>query len=143
MSLLYPRIKNLHVKVKEWNDQIIFLRKIDTGSCDHSYGIQVARLAGVPRKVIMRAKEILGNLENMELTPDHKPVLARHREEAKFISRIQTDLFASDEGIQLNIMDSVHGEIMSQLQNLDINGLTPLDALNMISELKKKAMQAS
>jgi DNA mismatch repair ATPase MutS len=89
----------------------------------------------------MRAKEILGNLENMELTPDHKPVLARHREEAKFISRVQTDLFASDEGIQLNIMDSVHGEIMSQLQNLDINGLTPLDALNMISELKKKAMQ--
>ena len=47
LSILYPRIKNFHVKVKEWNDQIIFLRKIDTGSCDHSYGIQVARLAGI------------------------------------------------------------------------------------------------
>jgi DNA mismatch repair protein MutS len=80
MALIYPRIKNLHIKVKEWNDQIIFLRKIDNGSCDHSYGIQVARLAGVPKKVIIRAREILSNLENMELTPDHKPVLARHRE---------------------------------------------------------------
>jgi len=141
MSLLYPRIKNFHVKVKEWNDQIIFLRKIDTGSCDHSYGIQVARLAGVPRKVIMRAREILGNLENMELTPDHKPVLARHREDVKYLAKVQTDLFSSVQEVQLNIMDTVHGEILSQLQNLDINGLTPIDALNLLSELKKKALQ--
>ncbi len=139
MSLMYSRIKNLHIKVKEWNDQIIFLRKIDNGSCDHSYGIQVARLAGVPRKVIIRAREILGNLENMELTPDHKPVLARHREDAKLMAKVQTDLFG---GVQLNIMDSIHSEILSQLQNLDVNGLTPLDALNLLSELKKKAQQA-
>jgi DNA mismatch repair protein MutS len=140
MALIYPRIKNLHIKVKEWNDQIIFLRKIDTGSCDHSYGIQVARLAGVPRKVIIRAREILANLENMELTPDHKPVLARHREAANGTQAgpSQTDLFASG-GVQLNAMDAHHGEIIQQLQNLDVNDLTPLDALNLISELKKKA----
>jgi DNA mismatch repair protein MutS len=137
MSLLYPRIKNLHIKVKEWNDQIIFLRKIDTGSCDHSYGIQVARLAGVPRKVILRAREILSNLENMELTPDHKPVLARHREEKKEQERTQTDLF----GVQLNAMDSAYLEIIQHLQNLDINGLTPLDALNELANLKKKSLQ--
>ncbi|MBN2189569.1 MAG: DNA mismatch repair protein MutS [Chitinispirillaceae bacterium] len=136
MALLFPRIKNLHIKVKEWNDQIIFLRKIDAGSCDHSYGIQVARLAGVPKKVLTRAREILANLENMELTPDHKPVLARHQKEASRIG--QTDLFA---GVQLNAMDAQHAEIIQQLQNLDINGLTPVDALNLIAELKKKTGQ--
>lgn len=139
MALIYPRIKNLHIKVKEWNDQIIFLRKIDNGSCDHSYGIQVARLAGVPKKVIIRAREILSNLENMELTPDHKPVLARHREALAGGAPLeQTDLFATG-GVQLNIMDSHHAEIMEQLNAVDINALTPLDALNLVAELKKKA----
>ena len=138
LALLFPRIKNLHIKVKEWNDRIIFLRKIEEGSCDHSYGIQVARLAGVPRQVIIRAKEILANLENMELTPDHKPVLARHRDEKSAVaSDKQTDLIA--EGVQMNLMDSMQGEIIQQLQNLDINSLTPLDSLTMLSELKKKA----
>jgi DNA mismatch repair protein MutS len=139
MALIYPRIKNLHIKVKEWNDQIIFLRKIDAGSCDHSYGIQVARLAGVPRKVLIRAREILSNLENMELTPDHKPVLARHsdRPDAAPPSG-QTDLFAGG-GVQLNMMDAHSSEIIQQLQNLDVDSLTPLDALNLIADLKKKA----
>jgi DNA mismatch repair protein MutS len=142
MALIYPRIKNLHIKVKEWNDQIIFLRKIDAGSCDHSYGIQVARLAGVPRKVLIRAREILSNLENMELTPDHKPVLARRRDKvggsAGALSLEQTDLFAGG-GVQLNIIDAQASEIVQQLQHLDVNALTPLDALNLVAELKKKA----
>jgi DNA mismatch repair protein MutS len=125
--------------VKEWNDRIMFLRKIESGSCDHSYGIQVARLAGVPRKVILRAREILGNLENMELTPDHKPVLARHHD-ASNVTKEQTDLF---NGVQLNAMDSVHAEIVQQLQNLDVDGLTPRDALNLLAELKKKAHSGS
>jgi DNA mismatch repair protein MutS len=99
----------------------------------------VARLAGVPRKVIIRAREILANLENMELTPDHKPVLARHREEKAATERIQTDLFSS--GVQLNAMDSIHAEIVNHIQNLDINGLTPIDALNVLSQLKQKASQ--
>ncbi|MDR0308168.1 MAG: DNA mismatch repair protein MutS [Chitinispirillales bacterium] len=131
MSLLFPRIKNLHVKVKEWNDQIIFLRKIDTGSCDHSYGIQVARLAGVPTSVILRAKEILSNLENMELTPDHKPVLARKAAE--------TD--KPEESVQLSIINAHALDITARLKTLDINSLTPLDALNMLSELRRKAVE--
>jgi DNA mismatch repair protein MutS len=65
-----PRLKNFNVAVREWNDQIIFLRKIVAGSTDKSYGIQVARLAGVPRPVIERAKVILRNLEESELTPE-------------------------------------------------------------------------
>lgn len=134
LSLLFPRIKNLHIKVKEWNDKIIFIRKIDEGSCDHSYGIQVARLAGVPKKVIIRAKEILSNLENMELTPEHKPVLARHHNEEEK-AKPQTDLF---EGIQLNLIDSAKIEIIEQLKNIDINSVTPIEALNLLAEIRNK-----
>jgi DNA mismatch repair protein MutS len=138
MALLFPRIKNLHIKVKEWNDRIIFLRKIDEGSCDHSYGIQVARLAGVPKPVIMRAKEILANLENMELTPDHKPILARRHEEKKSKAPLlQTDMFA---GEQLDLMDSLNAEIIQQLQNINIDNMTPVEALMILAELKKKAV---
>lgn len=133
MSLLYGRIKNLHVKVKEWNDQIIFLRKIDEGSCDHSYGIQVARLAGVPRNVITRAREILTNLENMELTPDHKPVLARKNGGAPSVQ--------DSDGVQLNIIDAHALEIVTRLKTLDVNDLTPLDALNILSELRSRALE--
>jgi|WetSurMetagenome_2_1015567.scaffolds.fasta_scaffold01519_3 DNA mismatch repair protein MutS len=137
LALLFPRIKNLHIKVKEWNDKIIFLRKIDQGSCDHSYGIQVARLAGVPRAVIIRAKEILANLENMEFSPDHKPILARHKEGRK--NAKQTELFGAETGVQTNMIDSLKGEILQQLIDMDLNRLTPLDALNLLAELKKKA----
>jgi len=65
-----PRIRNFNVAVREWNDQIVFLRKIIEGGTDKSYGIQVARLAGVPREVLERAKVILVNLEESELTPE-------------------------------------------------------------------------
>jgi DNA mismatch repair protein MutS len=63
-------LKNFNVAVREWHDQIVFLRKIVEGGTDKSYGIQVARLAGVPKTVLARAKEILGNLEESELTPE-------------------------------------------------------------------------
>ena len=79
-----PRVKNFNVAVREWNDQIIFLRKIVAGGTDKSYGIQVARLAGVPRPVLDRAKEILSNLEESELTPTGRArSSARQRERQK------------------------------------------------------------
>jgi DNA mismatch repair protein MutS len=139
LALLFPGIKNLHIRVKEWNDRIIFLRKIGEGSCDHSYGIQVARLAGVPREVIIRAKEILSNLENMELTPDHKPVLARHHD-AKKKSDAQANLF---DGVQMNLLDSSGIELVQQLQNIDPNTITPLEALTLLNELHAKAMNTA
>jgi DNA mismatch repair protein MutS len=70
LSARLPRIKNFNVAVREWHDQIVFLRKIVEGGTDKSYGIQVARLAGVPKPVLERAKQILGNLEESELTPE-------------------------------------------------------------------------
>jgi DNA mismatch repair protein MutS len=79
-----PRVKNFNVAVREWNDQIIFLRKIVAGGTDKSYGIQVARLAGVPKQVLERAKEILSNLEESELTPVGRArSSARQRERSK------------------------------------------------------------
>ena len=77
-------VKNFHVAVREWNDQIIFLRKIIPGGADKSYGIQVARLAGLPAKVIARAKDILSNLERHELTADGQPTLAEAPAYPKF-----------------------------------------------------------
>ena len=76
LEMTRPGVKNFNVAVREWNDQIIFLRKIIPGGADKSYGIQVARLAGLPATVIGRAKEILGNLEQAELNADGKPKLA-------------------------------------------------------------------
>jgi len=136
MPLIYPRIKNFHVKVKEWNDKIIFLRKIDEGSCDHSYGIQVARLAGVPPSVIIRAREILSNLENMELTPDHKPALAIKKGGAGGAAGAENQT----ESVQMNAIDEQAASIITRLRTLDVNSLTPLDALNIVYELRKKVI---
>ena len=76
-----PRLKNYNVAVREWHDQIVFLRKIVEGGTDKSYGIQVARLAGVPKSVLERAKEILGNLEESELTPEGNVRQATRRQQ--------------------------------------------------------------
>jgi DNA mismatch repair protein MutS len=80
LSLTMPGVKNYNVAVKEYGDKIIFLRKIMPGGTDKSYGIHVARLAGLPKQVIRRAGEVLTNLENDELGADSKPKLARTHE---------------------------------------------------------------
>ncbi len=95
-----PRIKNFNVAVREWHDQIVFLRKIVEGGTDKSYGIQVARLAGVPKEVLERAKQILGNLEESELTPEgnvRQPRRQQDREKLKSLAPPpQMDLFSQD-----------------------------------------------
>ena len=92
-----PRLKNYNVAVREWHDQIVFLRKIVEGGTDKSYGIQVARLAGVPKVVLERAKEILANLEESELTPEGNVRAARRQENRDRLKKLaptpQMDLF--------------------------------------------------
>ncbi len=128
---ILPRVKNFNIVVKEWNDKIIFLRKIERGSADQSYGIQVARLAGVPEKVIKRAKQILHNLEEHEISPQGLLSTAK-----KQLSSYHTN--------QLDIFDAIvekseeKNEILETIKNLDVNKLTPLEAINMLSELKNK-----
>jgi DNA mismatch repair protein MutS len=97
LSQRLPRLKNFNVAVREWHDQIVFLRKIVAGGTDKSYGIQVARLAGVPKAVLERAKQILGNLEESELTPEgnvRQPRRQQDREKLKSLAPApQLDLF--------------------------------------------------
>ena len=98
LSARLPRIKNFNVAVREWHDQIVFLRKIVEGGTDKSYGIQVARLAGVPKAVLERAKQILSNLEESELTPEgnvRPPRRQQDREKLKNLDAApQMDLFS-------------------------------------------------
>ncbi|HEY0548162.1 MAG TPA: DNA mismatch repair protein MutS [Verrucomicrobiae bacterium] len=97
LAVRLPRLKNFNVAVREWNDQIVFLRKIVEGGTDKSYGIQVARLAGVPKPVLERAKEILRNLEESELTPEgnvRRAAPQRERDKLKQLTPPpQLDLF--------------------------------------------------
>ncbi len=125
LELILPRVKNYNVSVKEWGDKIIFLRKIVPGGSDHSYGVQVARLAGLPREVISRAKEVLANLEAEVLAPNREPKIARHHRHAANEAARQIDLFQTE-----------NREIKSALQSIDVNQLTPLEALLKLNELK-------
>ncbi|HVM60652.1 MAG TPA: DNA mismatch repair protein MutS [Verrucomicrobiae bacterium] len=83
LAATMPRVKNYNVAVREWHDQVIFLHKILPGGTDKSYGIQVARLAGLPKEVVARAKEVLSNLEEAELSAEGKPKLAERKRKAE------------------------------------------------------------
>ncbi|MCJ7812932.1 DNA mismatch repair protein MutS [bacterium] len=126
LALILPRVKNFNVAVKEWGEHIVFLRKIVPGGCDHSYGIQVARLAGLPRELIERAKEVLHNLETNELTPNELPKLALGEHAPLQVAEPQLKLFAEEEQ-----------KLREMLKKIDINNLTPLEALQKLNELIK------
>jgi DNA mismatch repair protein MutS len=124
LALTLDGVRNYNISVREWGDEIIFLRKIEEGPADKSYGIQVARLAGIPDSIIARAKEVLNNLENEELNETGTPKLARKKTRKR---KEQLDLFSS-------VNDSVVNEIMA----LDIDTLIPEDALRKIIELRER-----
>ena len=127
LALTRPRIKNFHVAVKEWNDRVIFLRKLVEGGTSRSYGIQVARLAGLPPEVIDRAKEVLHNLEQGEFTEGGVPKLAISRKKKLTWDSHQRTLFQPPPD-----------PLREALKKIDPNQLTPLDALNILSELKAR-----
>jgi DNA mismatch repair protein MutS len=127
LAVTRERIRNFTVAVREWNDQIIFLRTIIPGGASHSYGIQVARLAGMPADVIERAKEILHNLESGEFE-EGAPRLARSSRKPAREPSPQFSLFEPGEDL-----------LRQRLKKLNISVMTPLEALNMLDELKKMA----
>ncbi len=124
------KIKNFNIAVREWNDQIVFLRKIVAGGTSHSYGIQVGRLAGLPQAVIDRAKEVLGNLELGEFNCDGEPRLAQSRKAAYSQDPIARQA-------QMSLFNGVDDPLRQRLKGIDLNNITPLDALNLVNELKK------
>ncbi len=127
LALTKPRIKNFHVAVKEWNDRVIFLRKLIPGGTSRSYGIQVARLAGLPEPVIERAKEVLNNLEQGEFTEGGIPKLALSRKKKVTWDSLQMPLFQNPPD-----------PLREMLKKIDPNQITPLEALNLLNELKKR-----
>ncbi len=120
-----PRVGNLHVSAREWRDSVVFLRKIEPGGSDRSFGIQVARLAGLPAPVVARAQEILRNLESTEFDREGRPRLA-HSEQAPAGAR-QLALFAGQEEA-----------VLEELRRVDPDHLTPLEALALLAELRKR-----
>ncbi|MCP2604643.1 DNA mismatch repair protein MutS [Candidatus Aminicenantes bacterium AH-873-B07] len=130
LASILDRVKNLHVSVKEWKDEIIFLRKILEGPSDQSYGIQVAKLAGVPKEIIERAKEILLNLEKKEFDDIGRPKLAYRAKKKR--DKKQLLLFKEDREEEL--LKNIKEEILK----FDLSNLTPLEALNYLNSLQKK-----
>ncbi len=119
-------VRNFNIAVREWGEKIIFLRKIMEGGTNRSYGIQVARLAGVPTEVIVRAKEILRNLEKGELDEAGMPKIARGR---------KTDRKNAN---QLSLFTGERDAVLEEIRGLDPMNLTPLDALHHLSDWKQR-----
>jgi DNA mismatch repair protein MutS len=126
MEKSFKGIKNYNVSVKELNDKVIFLRKLKRGGSEHSFGIHVAQMAGMPKSVVQRANEILKDLEksgNKESLSKPVSEIAKHRE------GFQTTIFQLDDPVLVQIRD--------EIKELDINNLTPMEALNKLNEIKK------
>ncbi len=131
-------VNNYCIAVKEKGDDIVFLRKIVKGGADKSYGIQVAKLAGVPDSVITRAKEIVEELSANDITEITKNLTVKKSaaKQGKKTSPSKDTL----EMEQISLFDTVKDDmIIEELKNLDISSLTPLDALNKLNELQSKA----
>lgn len=129
MERSFKKIKNYNVSVKEVDNKVIFLRKLVKGGSNHSFGIQVGRMAGLPQSVIRRADEILKQLESNRDTNDSLRKNVEHIADGR-------------EGMQLSFFqldDPVLSEIRDEIAGLDINSLTPLEALNKLNEIKKIA----
>jgi len=127
LATLLPRVVNRTMAVKEWEDRIVFLRRVVPGSADKSYGLHVARLAGLPASVIDRAAEVLANLESLEYDPTGKPRLARGTGSPDPGGPAQLTLFAPPEQVVAGLLKAV-----------DVNQLTPLAALNLLYSLKSR-----
>ena len=142
MEQMCQRVKNYHISVKEIDNTIVFLRKLERGGTEHSFGIHVARMAGMPRSVVERASDILHSLEqvygNNEIVPSGnlrkrgksgaKPRVAEAVDKAD-MSSMQLSMFQLEDPVLIQVRDQIRG--------LDINSLTPLEALNKLNEIKK------
>ena len=127
MEKSFKRIKNYNVSVKEVDNKVIFLRKLERGGSEHSFGIHVAKLAGMPKSIVKRANTILNQLEtdNRQQGISSKPT---------------AEIASNRDGMQLSFFqldDPVLCQVRDEILNLDVNNLTPLEALNKLNEIKK------
>ena len=127
MEKSFKRIKNYNVSVKEVDNRVIFLRKLERGGSEHSFGIHVAKMAGMPKSIVKRANEILKQLEsdNRQQGISGKPL----GEVSENRGGMQLSFFQLDDPILCQIRD--------EILNLDVNNLTPIEALNKLNDIKK------
>lgn len=122
LAELFPKVKNYKVDVREYEDKVIFLHKVVPGFADHSYGIQVGELAGLPAEVTERAKVILKKLEQTDLSMQGNKGIGED----------------PSEKLQMTLFEVREDELRAEIDNLDLNSMTPLDALRTLAELKEK-----
>lgn len=139
MTTYFPRIKNFNVSVKELNNKIIFLRKLQEGGSEHSFGIHVARMAGMPKQVVDRANDILKKLER-----EHELELAEGQEQGDAISNLASRTKPASVGangdLQLSFFqldDPVLEQVKDEILKTDINTLTPVEALMKLNDIKR------
>ena len=129
-------VNNYCIAVKEKGDDIVFLRKIVKGGADKSYGIQVAKLAGVPESVIARAKEIVGELSDADITTRVRDLTVQNQETKK---RQKTKRYDEVDLAQISLFDTVKDDdVLKELEELEVSNMTPMDALNTIYRLQNK-----
>jgi len=126
MEKSFHRIKNYNVSVKEINKKVIFLRKLVRGGSEHSFGIHVAKMAGMPQSIVKRSEQILKQLET-----DNRQ---------SGVSKPVGEIAQQREGLQLSFFqldDPVLEQIRDEIKNLDVDNLTPIEALNKLNEVKR------
>jgi DNA mismatch repair protein MutS len=126
MEESFERVKNFNISIKELSDRVIFLRKLVRGGSEHSFGIHVARMAGMPKSLVGRANEVLAELEDARSD--------------RGLARPVKDIAEKREGLQLSFFqldDPVLKQIRDEIARVDINNLTPLEALNKLNEVKR------
>ncbi|MCT4665665.1 MAG: DNA mismatch repair protein MutS [Flavobacteriales bacterium] len=126
MSEQFARIKNYNVAVKEADQKIVFIRKLKPGGSEHSFGIHVAKMAGMPKSLIKRANTILAELESSRSKEANKSLLSNNQ---KMENGVQLSFFQLDDPSLMNIKE--------ELENIDINSLTPIEALMKLNQIKK------
>ncbi len=143
LEQMYERIKNFNVQVKEHDGKVIFLRKLIRGGADHSYGIQVANMAGLPEIVINRAKEILSNLENhsLDITNKNGSIEGKATKQKEAAKNLSQKVDKQEEIEQMTLfnthIDPRVETLMNKLEATDPNRMTPIEALMLVTELKK------
>jgi DNA mismatch repair protein MutS len=130
---------NLRMAVKEWGEDVVFTHRVESGAADRSYGIQVARLAGVPPRIVERAQEILSNLERDEYGRDGLPRRAHRRDGRRPAVAAQPSLFGSNEpAAATDPRDATAAEVLAELRGQDTDHLTPIQALELLARWKQR-----
>ena len=132
LASLYPRIKNYKVDVKEYGDKVVFLHTVTPGTADHSYGIQVAMMAGLPTSLTDRAKKILENLEASQLTPH-----SEQPADPADVRKVKRHAMKIENTPQITMFEMKDDELRDAIKRLDINAMTPMDALKFLAKVKE------